>query len=120
MRGLSLLEVVIALALVALGVVFVLGIIPTSVLSVKRSENIEAATAYGMELVEDARQNLGTGTERHYEVEFNNTRITFIRALYTVDESTTDIVVVGKWSDERPGIHLATRVRGVPVPSPTP
>lgn len=119
-RGLSLLEVVIALALVALGVVFVLGIIPTGVLSVKRSEDMEAATSYGMEVIENARHKLPPEAETDTYVTFNKTDFHVQRAIYSVDDYTTDIVVVVRWSEESPGIRLATRVRGKPSASPSP
>lgn len=118
-RGMTLLEVVIALALIALGIVFVLGILPTSVLSVKRSEDMEAATAYGVEVVEDARRQLPETLSQTFVKTLNQTEFTVTRDIYVVDQATSDIVVVASWSPDRPGIRLATRVRGLP-PSPSP
>jgi prepilin-type N-terminal cleavage/methylation domain-containing protein len=114
-RGLSILEVVVAMALLALGFLFVLGIVPTGVTSIKRSEDIEAATAYGMELMEDARHSLPPATAHEYVLTMNQTEFHFRRELVRVNDDLTDIVVTATWSETLPGIRLVTRVQGQPA-----
>lgn len=113
-RGLSLLEIVIAMALAALGFLFILGILPAGITSIKRSEDLETATAYGMELMEDARRGLPPEMATEFTIEMNLTRFKFVREIYRVDGDLSDIVVVGTWSEDLPGIRLVTRVPGQP------
>lgn len=112
MRGVSLLEVVIGMALLALGFIFVLGIVPTSVTAVKRSEDIAAATAYGLEMLEDARRVLPSQAIREMDITFNATEFKVRREIVTAGEGLSDIVVTITWTQDKPPIKLVTRVRG--------
>lgn len=116
-RGLSLLEVVIAMSLLALAFLFVLAIVPAGITSIKRSEDIEAATAYGMEIMEEARRSLPPEGEKLFFIELNQTEFKIMREVVRVNQDLTDIVIRAKWSDVLPGITLATRVHGQPAGS---
>lgn len=118
-RGLALIEVVFAMGLLALGFLFVLGIVPTGLTSVKRSEDIEAATAYGNELIEDARRTLPPLGPQELKLTFNATEFKIVREIYAVDNDLTDVVVVAQWTTDKPGVRLATRLHAQP-PSPAP
>ncbi len=110
-RGVTLMEVVLSTALVAIGLLFIAGIIPTSGFSLKKAENMQSATAYGLELVEDARLKPSPGVAtRHYKVTLNHTEMRFKREVLFVEDGLYDVVVTARWTDELPPLRLATRV----------
>lgn len=119
--GVTLLEVVIAMSLLALGFMFVLGIVPTSITSVKRSEDIAAATAYGMEIVEYARRSMPTEPTKEFKVTFNQTEFKFTREVVPAEDGLSDVIVTVHWTDTHPDVRLVTRLRGdAPTPTPRP
>ena len=100
------------MSLLALGFLFALSIVPTSVRSVKQAEDMEAAVAYATEIIESARVSLPpAGTVRFARV-FNRTSFTFSRqVLPLADPSLTDVVVEVHWSDTHPAMRFGTRLR---------
>jgi type II secretory pathway pseudopilin PulG len=116
-RGLSILEVIFAMALLALGFLFVLGIVPTGIRSIKRSEDLAAATAYSVELIEEARRSLPQEGPQEFKITFNKTEFKIKREIIVVDEGLTDVVVTAQWIPDTPGLRVVTRVPGQP-PSP--
>lgn len=112
--GVSLLEVVIALALLALGLMFILAIVPTGIRSIKRSEDLQAAIAYGNEVVEQCRRSIPPEGTTEFHVTLNGTDFKITRQIFKVDARLTDIVVTAWWSDTTPARVLATRVAGQP------
>ncbi len=115
MRGIALLEVVIGVALLALGIIFIAAILPTSIYSIKRAEDIQAATAYANELLDEARRSLPRAGESEVTLTFNQTDFKLRRLVVKVDESLTDVVVTVRWRDDMPELRLATRVHGQPA-----
>ncbi len=55
-EGWTLLEIVVAVVLVAIALIVIVALIPTTVGALKKSENIQAATLYAIEVLEDARR----------------------------------------------------------------
>lgn len=113
-HGLTLIEVLLAVALLAMGILFVVSIIPTSVLSLKKAENMQAAAAYGMELIECARlAPPQAGETREFEVTINQTSIKFVREVAPLADDLFDVVVTATVDAEEPPLRMATRVNAV-------
>lgn len=113
-RGVSVLEVVIALALLAVGVMFILAIVPTGLSALKRSEDIQAAVAYGNDIIERTRTSLPPEGSITYKVTMNGTDFEMTRQVFRVNGRCTDVVVTARWSPTIPPRVLATRVNGQP------
>lgn len=118
-RGLSILEVIFAMAILSLLFLFVLGILPTGVRSIKKSEDMAAAAAYSVELIEDARRNMPQAGAQTFRLTLNNTEFVMVREIYRVDAALTDIAVTASWQPNTPPLRYVTRLRGQ-LPSPSP
>lgn len=93
---------------------FVLGIVPTGISAIKRSEDLQAAVAYGSDLIERTRAAVPPEGVTEFKVTVNGTDFTLTRNVTRVDARATDIIVTVKWSDTIPPRVLATRVLGQP------
>ncbi|NDD28545.1 MAG: hypothetical protein EB084_09810 [Proteobacteria bacterium] len=114
-RGVSVLEVVIALALLAVGVLLVLGIVPTGISSMRRAEDISSAVAYGNDVIEHCRAKLPPAGETEWTVTLNSTDFHVKREVVPVTRALTDVVITLQWSDRTPPRVLATRIQGAPA-----
>jgi uncharacterized protein (TIGR02598 family) len=113
-RGLTLVEILMAIGILAMGILFVVSIIPSSVLSLQKAEDMQAAAAYGMELIEAARMEPpDTEETREFIVTINRTELRFERRVISVEEDLFDIVVVATMHPDKPPLRLATRVNAV-------
>jgi uncharacterized protein (TIGR02598 family) len=118
-RGLTLVEIIVAVAILASSILIIISIIPTGVLSLKKSEDIQSASAYGMELIEEVRnsrpdyQNYPV-TDLDVEKSLNNTNFRFQRDIYAIDLQTPhrlfDIIVTVNWPRQPQPLRLSTRV----------
>ncbi|MHB2015509.1 MAG: type IV pilus modification PilV family protein [Candidatus Xenobia bacterium] len=110
-RGFTLVEILVSLAILAAGVVFVVSIIPTAVLTLQRAEDLQAATAYGQELVEDARAHVPTaaGRDRDFQVTLNRTEFHVTRDIVVFPDLEDVVVTLQGPSDQQP-VKLATRL----------
>lgn len=116
-RGLSLLEVVVALALIALVLPFLLNLVPSSALALKRSEDVNAASAYAAKLLEEVRADPSpTPGVVTSTVRLNNTDFRIVREIYAVDRqpSLHDVVVSVHGPARFAPIRVATRIGGSP------
>ncbi len=108
----SLLEMVVALGLVALVLPFLLNLVPSSALALKRAEDVDAASAYATRLLEEARATPPTrpGVDLDTTVTLNNTR--FRREVHAVDNypALRDIVVAISGPARLQPIRMATRL----------
>jgi prepilin-type N-terminal cleavage/methylation domain-containing protein len=118
-RGLTLVEIIVALAIFAASVMIIISIIPTGVLSIKKAEDMQAANSYGMTLIEERRNNRPDFasypmTEFLTEKKINNTVFTMQRDLYAIDVQVPhrlyDIVVTIRWARQPQPLVLTTRV----------
>lgn len=111
--GLTLIEVILAVALLAMGVLFVASIIPTSVMSLKKAEDLQAASAYALKIVENLRLHPPAGPDTQGGVvTLNRTEFRFSYEVLPVEEGLFDIVVVMTGRPDSPPFRLATRVNG--------
>lgn len=116
--GWTLLEVVVSLVLVAASVTVIVGIIPMGVTSLKKSESLQAATLYALELIEDAAradfESVRANRLLKRDVTLNKFQYRVARELYFVDEEEPshlyDVVVNVSWDSQPAPVILRTRV----------
>ena len=53
-RGLTLVEIMVAIGLIAVSLMMVLALIPAGIHSAQRAENVQSAAAWSRQLIEDA------------------------------------------------------------------
>ncbi len=92
-KGLSLLELVVAFGLLALVLPFVLNLIPSGTLAMKKAEEIQEASAYGWKLIEEARASTALGVDLNTQVTLGTTQYQVVREIYQVDDRLRDVVV---------------------------
>ncbi|MBI3924867.1 MAG: hypothetical protein HY319_04950 [Armatimonadetes bacterium] len=114
-RGLSLLEVVVALGLLALVLPMLVNLIPSSAVALRRAQDIDAATAYAHKVLEEARRDstLAPGATLEAEVTINRTNFRMIREVYEVSPASlglVDVVVLMQGTPSFPPIRLSTRM----------
>lgn len=110
--GFTLVESIVAAALIGACLLTIISVIPSGVLSLKKAEDLEAATAYGMEVLEMRRARLDPGEMTH-EITMNATRFDVVSR---VDEQPHpgghlyDFVVTVSWNRQPCPVRLATRL----------
>ncbi len=118
-RAFTLMEIVVCIALIAISVLIILGLIPMGAVSLQKAQDVQAATLYGTELLEDgARPDYVPPSpdrvDRDFEVTLNHTTYHVQRAIYACDASHPprlyDVVVTVAWSAQPQPVSLRTRV----------
>lgn len=111
-RAVSLLEVVVALGLMAVVIPLLLNLLPSSMMSLRRAERLQVATtlaAYRMDEVN--LLNPAPGVDLNEIVTLSSRRYQVVREFYIVDGDRLDVVVTVNLLDSNlPPIRLATRV----------
>jgi hypothetical protein len=120
--GLSILETVLAISLLSAILIFVLSILPTGVFSLKKAEDLEAASAYGESWLDQARQSppSGNGTDRTADVALNHTTFHVVRSVRQIPPDLVDVTVTMTWNPAEPPLHLGTRLYVGTPPSGSP
>lgn len=124
-RGFTLVDVIVSIALLAMGLLFVVSLIPMGVLSLKKAENLQTAAAYAVEVVEASREGFEeTARLDKFETVINDTDFEIERFVQTVpdtDGRLHDVKVVVKWDGQPVPVVVTTRMKdGGASPSPTP
>lgn len=113
-QGFTLVEVIISVALIGAGLLLVLSLIPSGVLSLKKAEDLQTATAYGLEVIEVTRSGLeNTAHLAEFDVTLNNTDFHVRRQYYEVsntDGRLHDVVVTIEWNAQSAPVQLSTRL----------
>jgi hypothetical protein len=104
---------VVAVALLALAMIFILNMLPTSAFSLKHAEDLQAATAYGQSWIEDVRQN-PPGVDRTADVLLNHTIFHVVRTVHAIPPDLVDVVVSLRSDTSNVPVQVATRLY-VPV-----
>lgn len=112
--GFTLVEVIVAASLVGAGLLLVVGLLPSGVLSLKKAEDLQTATAYGMEVMEISRGDLShTPFLNDFQVMLNSTEFRVTREVMPVagsDGRLFDVLVTVSWGDPPAQAQLATRM----------
>lgn len=117
-QGFTLLEIVVSLFLVAVALTLASGIIPMNVTSLKRSESLQAATMYAVEVLAEAESPAFVPDADHLnmqrDVVINDVTYHVLRVIYAVDHSPIprlyDVVVNVSWEIQPVPVELRTRV----------
>jgi len=117
-RGVSLLEVVVALGLLAIVIPLLFNLLPSSILSLRRAERLQVATtlaAYRMDELSLMIPQAGVDVNEVISVPPHRYRV--VREFYANDIYRMDVVVLCELLDSQlPPIRLATRLRRGDLP----
>jgi type II secretory pathway pseudopilin PulG len=93
MRGVSLAELSVSVALLGLLIMFVITLLPSSVVTLRRADAMQSATAYAVDMIEQARTNpaLGVGTAFLLDLEGGHFQV--VRTVTPADAGLQDVVV---------------------------
>lgn len=118
-RAMTLAELIIGLALFAIAIIPIFGIIPTAYMSIKKAEDYASASCYAQEVLEMYRMsNPSLTDEQHYhgsrDVILNNTEYKMYIDVYGMDENTPyetiDVVVNLYWKKIPEHLDVFTRI----------
>lgn len=89
-------------------------LLPTGVLSLKKAENLQSATAYAREVMETSRRGFArtAGLER-FEATINATQMQVSREIRPVPETggrLHDVLVTIRWPGQPAPVRLVTRM----------
>lgn len=116
-RGFTLIEVILAVALVGAGLLVLVSLLPSGVLSLKKAEDLQTATAYGVEVMEASRRGLAqTPHLADFTVTMNATEFHVTRLSQAVAGGggrLYDVCVNVSWHGQ-PGVQFATRMASPP------
>jgi prepilin-type N-terminal cleavage/methylation domain-containing protein len=118
--GFTLIEIIMALALFSMCIFLVINVIPTGVMTLKKAEDLQSASLYGQEIIEDAVRSFPKGAayfpvkDREFDITMNSTQFHVTREIYNVDTCTPpklfDIVVVVSWDRQPMPLRLGRRL----------
>lgn len=112
--GFTLIDVIVAAALAGAALLLVISLVPTGVLSLKKAEDLQSATAYGLEVIESSRGGLAqTAYLNEFTVTLNATSFHVERRSLTVAGSEgrlCDVMVSVSWDEPPTQIQLCTRL----------
>lgn len=105
-RGLSLLEIVVAVGFLAISLIMVLSLMPAGILSLDQAEKLETGTSLGTMLVEEARL---PGPPETLPFTLNGTEYTCRRWCDNVGPELFDVHVRVEWHDARAPLEFWQR-----------
>lgn len=111
MKGASLLEVVVGLALLALILPLALNLIPAALVTQGRAADLQGAGALALSWIEECKlkTSLAPGVDRDEQVVVGTSQFHVVREIYAVDSRLVDVVVSAQPARGTP-IRLATRL----------
>jgi uncharacterized protein (TIGR02598 family) len=110
-RGFTLAEVIVAAGLVAMSALMIVTLLPSGVLSLKKAENLQAATAYALEVIEAHRAHSTVAPD--FKVTLNDTQFrvqSTTRAVPHPSGRLQDVLVTVTWNRQPQPVSLATRL----------
>lgn len=122
-RGFTMVEVIVAAALLGACVLLIVGLVPSGVLSLKKAEDLQAASAYALQVLEFHRKTARPDQDEAFDVALNQTQFHVhvqTSAVPAHAERLADLCVTMSWNRQPAPLVLATRVRCAPPPSPAP
>ena len=116
MRGLTLVEILVAVGLFATGLMLVLSLLPAGVLSLQQAENLQTATTFGQRLLEEVAEPTAfpvTETNLRYSangMDFVATRVSReVPPTGGGDANTWETTVKVDWNGCRVPVELTLR-----------
>lgn len=110
-------DVIVAIALLAAGLMVIVSLIPSGVLSLKKAENLQTAAAYAMDVIETSRGGVEqTPWLDQFRVTLNDTEFRVKREARPVPQSDgrlVDVQVTIEWDQQPTPVRVATRMRTV-------
>ena len=112
LRAVSLLEVMVALGLLACIIPLLVNLLPSSMVSLRRAERLQVATTLAAYRMDEANLlNVGPGLNLNEEVSLPPYRYRVAREFYAVGNDRVDVVVnVLLLESNFPPIRLASRI----------
>ncbi len=100
-----------ATSLLAGCVLVIVAMLPSGVLSLQKAQNIQAATAYGLEVMEVTRTQF-TPTALDFKANLNGQSFHVQRAVYPVPSASPlyDVAVTVSWDGQPVPVVLSTRL----------
>jgi prepilin-type N-terminal cleavage/methylation domain-containing protein len=120
-QGVTLVELVVCVALLGLVVGFVVNLLPTGTLGLQRASDVSAATAYGVEVVDNATQNPLNPYQQSLvdidrTVQVGPTDFHVTRTWYPAEGGTMYDVVVTMQGPRGTPVTVGTRVAAASAP----
>ncbi|MBT9584834.1 hypothetical protein IV102_15930 [bacterium] len=114
----SLLEVIVALALLAMILPLILNLLPTSMLSLRRAERLQIATTLASYRMDEANLvDPRPGVDVDEIVPLSSRRYHVVRQFYAIDSERIDVVVsVTLLDTDLPPVSLASRLLRAATP----
>lgn len=112
LRAVSLLELMVALGLLACVIPLLVNLLPSSMISLRRAERLQVATTLAAYRMDEANLlNAGPGLNLNEEVALPPHRYRVAREFYAVGTDRVDVVVTVLMLDSNfPPIRLASRI----------
>lgn len=112
--GLTLVDLIVATTAGAVVLVVILALLPVNVASQKRAQDMQAATTYGVEVVNATRsRQIPDSPCWETRVHFNGTSFTVKREMFGVPETQgrlSDVMVTVTWPRRTRPVVLTTRI----------
>lgn len=105
-KGLSLLEIVVAVGFLAISLIMVLSLMPAGILSLDQAEKLETGTSLGTMLVEEARV---PGPAETLAFTLNGTDYTCRRTFTNVSDELFEVHVRVEWREARAPLEFWQR-----------
>lgn len=108
--GFSLTEVIVASALLAMAVPLLVNLLPTSFLSLRKAQNLQAATSMALYRIDEvAFLRPRSGVDLRESIQVGEQKFVVTREFYQIDAQRWDVVVACDSENLAP-VRLATRV----------
>lgn len=109
-RGWTLVEIMVAVMLLATALMMVLSLMPTGILSLKQAENVQTATAFGEGLLEGAPiPESFPVAEEEIRQTINGTEFVATRSYQKLTDTSYDVRVKIEWSTGRQPLEMRLR-----------
>lgn len=113
-RGFTIVEVLLAAALICGGLLCVVALLPSGVVSLKKAEDLQTAAAYGVEVIEATRSGVAaTPGLDDFHVTLNSTDFHVTRNAAQVPGTggqLVDVVVTLAWPRQKVPLTMSTRM----------
>lgn len=110
-------ELIVSIVILSAVLLVIIGLIPAGVTGLRKADDVQAATLYGMEVVEETCKGNGKPdvTEAVFKVRLNQSTFEVHREVSAVDRnadppSLFDVAVTVSWAGQPAPVKLRTRI----------